>query len=461
MINSKLHSKAGRRFTTGHILTALFLLLCTIVNNPVNAQKSVYAFKIHEEIAPAATRLTAQAIAAAEKQKASFLLLDLDTYGGLVDDADKIRTMLLQTKIPTLVFIKNNAASAGALISIACDSIYMHPGSTIGAACVVNQEGELLPEKYQSYMRSKIAATAIETGRDPKIAEGMVDENLEIDSVKAAGKIITLTTDDAIKKGYCNAAIQNETELLKRLGSGYVLSWHQPSIIDQIIFLLLIPMVSGMLLLGIFGGMYFEFKAPGTLFPIAISIICAALFFAPKYVDGLAANWEIVIFLIGLILLMLEIFVIPGFGITGISGIVLIVVGLSLAMVRNIDLDFSNVPSSAFGNSILLVSICMFAPLALLLAFGQNIFHSPLLKKMSVHSEMKSTKGFSVKQENLNALIGRNATCITDLRPQGKIEIDTEIFEANSEGTFFEKGSEVKVTGSRGNYLVVKKSDQA
>ena len=135
----------------------------------------MYEYDIHQEIGPSVSRLTKKAIEEAEKMKAAYILGDMDTYGGLVDAADETRTALLKTKIPTIVFIRNNAASAGALIAIACDSIYMSPGSTIGAASVVNQSGELMPEKYQSYMRKKMRATAEETGRNPLIAEGMTD----------------------------------------------------------------------------------------------------------------------------------------------------------------------------------------------------------------------------------------------------------------------------------------------
>src|SRR3954467_9402658 len=132
---------------TRNILTPFALLLCSFIN--IEAQKVVYQYNIHEEIGPAMSRLTDAAIKEAEQKKAAYILIDMDTYGGTVVDGDKIRTALLKTKIPTVVFVRNNAASAGALIAIACDSIYMTPGSTIGAASVVNQEGELMPEKYQ------------------------------------------------------------------------------------------------------------------------------------------------------------------------------------------------------------------------------------------------------------------------------------------------------------------------
>lgn len=437
------------------MLTIIVLLLCSIMHT--NAQnKIVYQYDIHDEIGPSVNRLTQKAIAEAEKKNAAYLLIDMDSYGGLVDDADEIRTALLKTKIPTLVFIRNNAASAGALISIACDSIYMMPGATIGAACVVNQEGEMMPEKYQSYMRKKLGATAEETGRDPKIAEGMADENSEIDSIKPKGKIVTFTTDEALKYGYCNAKLERPEEILALLAGGpYVLEKHESSWAESAVMWLVNPAVSGVFLLLIFGGIYFEFKAPGTLLPLGVSLVAALFYFAPLYAEGLAANWEILIFTLGIILLLVEIFVLPGFGVAGISGIVLIILGLTLALVRNINFDFSFVPGSALAYSFLMVTLAMAAPLIFILVFGQQIFASSVFKKMSDVAEMNHEAGFSIKDQKLETLLGLVATSVTDLRPSGKIELNGERYEAITDDGFITKNSPVKITGIRLNYLIV------
>lgn len=437
------------------MLTALILSLCSIIH--IQAQeKTVYAYKIHDEIGPSVNRLTAIAMEEAEKRNASYLLIDLDSYGGLVDDADKIRTMLLKSKIPTLVFIRNNAASAGALISIACDSIYMTPGSTIGAACVVNQEGEMMPEKYQSYMRKKLRATAEETGRNPLIAEGMADENLEIDSVKQKGKIITLSTKEALKFNYCNAEVQKPEDILPLLcGGPYTLVYHQSSAVESAVLWLINPAVSGLLLLVIFGGIYFEFKAPGTLLPIIVSAVAALIYFAPLYLQGLAANWEILVFAAGVILILVEIFVLPGFGVAGISGIILVLMGLTLALVRNINFDFTFVPMQSLAFAFLLVTVGMTLPLILLLLFGNRLFATSAFQQMSAVAEMKRDDGFTIKNADFENLIGRDAIAITDLRPTGKVEIDGARYDVVARGTFVPKGSAVKVLGVRLNQLEV------
>lgn len=431
--------------------------MCSLIN--INAQqKVVYEYEIHEEIGPGMSRLTETAIAKAEAIKASYILVNLNTYGGLVEDGDKIRTALLKTKIPTIVFIQNNAASAGALISIACDSIYMTPGSTIGAASVVNQEGELMPEKYQSYMRKKMRATAEETGRNPLIAEGMTDENLVIDSIKEKGKIVTFSTKEAIKYGYCNGEAESPDQILSKLSGGnYTIVKHKSSVSEAIALWLINPAISGVLLLVIFGGIYFEFKAPGTFLPIGVSIIAAVLYFAPLYVEGLAANWEIIVFIAGLVLIFLEIFVIPGFGITGITGIVLTIGALTLALVRNINFDFTFVPAGSVAVSFLMVTVAMALPLILLLAFGQQIFSSTLFQKMSVATEMKTSEGFSIKDNTMEALIGSTGVAVTDLRPAGKVEINGERYDVVADSGFITKALTVKVIGLRSNYLVVEK----
>ncbi|UCG28001.1 MAG: nodulation protein NfeD, partial [Bacteroidales bacterium] len=150
----------------------------------------VYKFEIREQIAAPVWRTTLKSFDEAHRLQADYLLIHMNTYGGLLDAADSIRTKIINSRIPVLVFIDNNAASAGALISIACDSIYMRPGSSIGAATVVNASGEVVPDKYQSFMRSTMRATAESHGkdtvisgtdttlvwhRDPRIAEAMVD----------------------------------------------------------------------------------------------------------------------------------------------------------------------------------------------------------------------------------------------------------------------------------------------
>jgi len=295
-----------------------------------------------------------------EEWEADVILIHMNTYGGLVDMADSIRTKILNSPIPYWVFIDNNAASAGALISIACDSIFMRPGGNMGAATVVNQTGEQQPDKYQSYMRSTMRSTAEAKGKDtvlingeevytwrrnPFIAEAMVDPALFVAHVSDTGKVLTFTPSEAINWGFCEGEAESLEDVLQRTGiRHYELKPYKESLLDKIFGLLLSPAVQGVLILLIVGGIYFELQSPGVGFPLMASAAAALLYFAPLYLEGLAANWEVIIFIAGIVLVLVEIFAIPGFGVAGISGIILLISGLALSLVDNVVFDFSNVP---------------------------------------------------------------------------------------------------------------------
>ena len=255
------------------LLTVItFINLSAIDEGKDDGKTLVYVFGIKEEIAKPAFRITQKAIEEAEHLGANYIIIHMNTYGGLVDAADSIRTKILNTQIPVFVFIDNNAASAGALISIAADSIYMRAGGNIGAATVVNQSGAAMPDKYQSYMRSTMRSTAESHGkdttivdndtiikwhRDPLIAEAMVDPRTYIEGIIDTGKVLTFTTEEAIKYGYCEGAANSIDEVIKNAGiSNYEIKEYKPSGLDKFIGLLLKPAIQGILILLIIGGLY-------------------------------------------------------------------------------------------------------------------------------------------------------------------------------------------------------------
>jgi membrane-bound serine protease (ClpP class) len=427
-------------------------------NSPNN--KVVYVFSIHDEIGPGASRITNDALEAAYEANADYIMLDLNTFGGLVSDADLIRTALLQAKIPTLVFIQNNAASAGALISIACDSIYMNTGSTIGAAAVVNQDGSYAEEKYQSYMRNKMQATAEATNRDPKIAEGMVNPDVVIEGVTKEGEIITFSVDEAIQFGYCNGKAESIEEVLALAHlNNAELIYHKVSTVEKIIQFLINPAVSGVLLMLLIAGIYFELQTPGVGFPLAASIVAAILYFAPHYLEGFAAHWEILLFIIGVVLLLVEIFILPGFGVAGIIGIGAIMISLSLALIKNINgFDFSFVPVVELGGAFLMVSGIMVVGVLFLLFASNNIANSRIFKHLALVTEQTREEGFVINSHLDASFLGKEAVVVADLRPSGKIEIDGLQYEAQSDGVYILKGTKVIVKKHQGAYLLVKEA---
>ena len=239
------------------LLTLLILVLAYFPSkaddadslSTANSPKVVLRFNIDENIAPAAWRKTKQAFAEADSLQASLIVIHLNTYGGTVLDADSIRTKILNSPIPVYAFIDNNAASAGALIALSCDSIYMREGANMGAATVVNQTGQPMPDKYQSYMRSIMRATAEAQGkdtiisgqdtivkwrRDPKIAEAMVDQSLYIPGIIDTGKVLTMTPTEAIKYGFCEGMVSNIQQVIDKAGlENYVVKEYKPTTLEQ------------------------------------------------------------------------------------------------------------------------------------------------------------------------------------------------------------------------------------
>ncbi len=465
-----------------HILIILSILLVSAqqAGNMDENQKDttlVYLFEIKENIAPPAWRLTKRAFDEADEMNADLVLIHLNTYGGMLDAADSIRTKILNSDIPVWVFIDNNAASAGALISIACDSIYMRPGGSIGAATVVNQTGEVVPDKFQSFMRSTMRATAEAHGRDtvisgsdtivswhrdPSIAEAMVDPSIFVEGISDTGKVLTFTTEEAIRHGFCEGHAENIEEVLESAEVGnYEIRRHKTTGLDKIIGFLLNPMISGILIMILVGGIYFELQSPGIGFPLAAAVIAAILYFAPLYLEGLAENWEIVIFIIGLILIAVEMFAIPGFGVAGIAGIILVIAGLTLAMVDNIVFELEwNIAFAEVIKRFFIVVTSMFLSLIISLYLGKHLFTSKAFAGLALDSNLNTEDGFLGVESQQKELIGRTGIVESDLRLGGKVVIDDEIYDAVSEYGFIDKGEKVRVTRYETGQIYVIKVDE-
>lgn len=444
-----------------HRITFLFLTLFTISTSLLLAQqnsKKVFTFAIDQDIDARMNRRVKLALAQAEAVKADLILIEMDTYGGAVTDADEIRTQILESKIPVYVFINKDAASAGALISIACDSIYMAPGASIGAATVVNgTDGAAAPDKYQSYMRSMMRSTAEATGRNPQIAEAMVDEKLVVPGLSDAQSVITFSVSEAIQNGYCEGEFATQKAILaaQNLQAAQVIPYEETTV-NTIISFFLNPAISGLLILLIIGGIYFELQSPGIGFPLALAISAALLYFIPYYLNGLAENWEILAFVIGIILLAVEFFVIPGFGVFGVAGIVLTLGGLVLGMLPNEAFDFEWVPSSQLVESLLTVILAALAAVGLVFWLTPKVNEWGAFKHLTLATTQDRAQGFTARMYSEN-LIGKVGTVHSRLRPSGKIELDGEIFDAYSRGEFLDQGQAIEVISTEGTSLRVKK----
>ncbi len=443
------------------IHSLLFLLISVVLNAQSTATEEktqkIYVFEIREEIAKPAWLKTQKAFEEANAMKVDLILIHMNTYGGLVDIADSIRTAILNSPIPVWVFIDNNAASAGALISIACDSIYMRKGASIGAATVVAQDAHPLPDKYQSYMRSMMRSTAEVQGRNPDIAEAMVDPDVYIEGVSDSGKVLTFTTSEAIKHDFCEGQAENIEEVFELAGiNDYEIIKQELTPLDKILGFLVSPVVSGLLIMIIIGGLYFELQTPGVGFPLAASVVAALLYFAPLYLEGLANNWEILLFIIGVILLAIEVFALPGFGVTGISGIVLVIVSLAFSMVES---DGFKVPAAnldKLGKAFALVLISMFLGLLSSFWIAKQTLQSRFLGHLALNTEQNSSEGYTAANLQLKNLIGSEGLTATILRPSGKVIIHGEYYDATVETGYIEKGQKIIVTKYENMQLFVR-----
>ena len=441
----------------------IFLFAILSIQIQVLGQESdaikVLHLKINDVIDPRTNRYSELGLERAEEIDADYVILELDTYGGALNDADDIRTRILNFDRPIYAFINKDAASAGALISIACDSIYMAEGSSIGAATVVTQDGAAAPDKYQSYMRSIMRSTAEAKGRDPRMAEAMVDQDIDLDSIATEGKILTLSTTEAIKYGFCEAEVSNIDDIMQRAGvDSYEVETFDLGATEKIISIFLNPFVSGILILIIIGGIYFELQTPGVGFPILASIVAIILYFVPNYLNGLAENWEIIMFLVGIILIALEVFVIPGFGVAGILGLICTVGSLILVMLNNDFFDFSFVGGEQIFISVATVLAGFIGAIIVMFFGGAKIVNSSLFKRIALQEVQNRDEGFTSTVYKQKSMIGKTGKTYTRLRPSGKVEIEGEIYDAFTRGNFIDEGIGITVVSDEGTSLKVKEA---
>jgi len=437
---------------------AIFLLLVLSISmsNSQDEQTRVMVMEIKSDIDPRTSRYVDLALDHAYETEADLIIIEMDTYGGTVHDAKDIVEYLLDFETPIYVFIDKDAASAGALISIACDSIYMSPGSSIGAATVVIGDGTAAPDKYQSYMRSTMRSTAEVTGRNPDIAEAMVDESIEIEGVTEEGKVLTFSVSEAIENGFCEAKVKTLKEILARSGiDNYTIDRFEIGTIEKIIAVFLNPFISGILLLVIVGGIYFELQTPGIGFPIIASVIAMILYFVPYYLNGMAENWEILAFMVGFLLLALEIFVIPGFGIFGVTGLIMVLGSMVLVMVNNDVFDFTFVNESDLFIAITTTLGGVVGAIMLLFFGGIRITQTKMFSKIALLTVQKTDEGYTSKYLK-EEMIGKKGLAYTVLRPSGRVMIEGQLYDAFTRGGYVKKDDEIIVIGDEGTSLKVK-----
>jgi len=452
--------KRGRfYFSILLIIFAIFSNLYSIGQN----KKIVYVIPIKGTIDLGLSGFVERAIKEARDKGAKVLILEIDTFGGRVDAATQIRDAIFESGIQSIAFINKRAISAGALISLATNSIVMVPGSTIGAATPVafSPAGTTSPtgEKEISYVRKEFKATAEKTGHPADLAEAMVDPDVEIKGVIKKGKLLTLTTQEALKLKLAAHQASGISELMKIYGLMDAeiiepgLNWS-----ENFVRFLTNPMFSGLLLTIGFLGIYFELQAPGWGISGTIGVICLILFFGGYLLVGLAQWTEIILFMAGTILLTIEIFTIPGFGFVGVSGIFFIILSIFLSLIKKPAPDVP-VFRGDYLRALQTVVWSLVATLATLFVIFKFFPSTRIWKRFENAFALKfkeeSNLGYKVTLFNAEAFKGKEGRTVTVLRPIGKIQIGDEIIDATTDGEYIGAGKKIKVVRIEGNNIIV------
>lgn len=423
-----------------------------IFSSIIFPQKKVHIAYIDGEIDLGLAPYISRVVSDAEKDNAEAIIFKINTFGGRVDAATQIKDAIIGTKLLTIAFINNRAISAGALIALSCKKIIMVPGGSIGAATVVDQSGGKVGEKYQSFMRSEMRSAAEKNGRRVDIAEGMVDERVVIPGLVDSTQLVTLTSEEALKYGIADTLLNSMDEVFAYFNLQDAEKIYQKSNwAEEVVRFLNNPIVSSILIMIGFFGLIAEIKSPGWGVPGTAGLIALALFFGSSYILQLASVIEILMFVVGLVLLILEIFVIPGFGITGISGIILILVSIFLSLVGGDPFFDTNAASMA----IVQLSIALLAAIILIFILARFLPKSNLFKKFILSEEEKATSGYT-SRTNLSELLGAEGIALTTLRPAGTAEINGKRIDVVTDSEYIEHGKPVIVTAVEGMRVVVR-----
>lgn len=389
----------------------------------------------------------------AEEAGASAVVLDIDTPGGRVDAAQQIVDALQDAGVTTWALVNRRAFSAGALIALATDGVRMRPGAVIGAATPVLGEGEKAPEKIVSAMRSEMRALAEARGLDPRVAEAMVDETIEVPGIVEAGKLLTLTTEEAVAVGYAEP-VEDLDDLLASLGlQGARQVRMEVNWAERVVRFLTHPVVAPFLLSIGFLGLIAEIKTPGFGIPGITGLLALFLFFGSNLIVGLAGFGDVILFSVGALLLVAELLFVPGFGLLGGAGIVAMLVALFMGMIG----ELATVGDLARAGTVLSTSLLMMIVAAWVLL--RNLPANQRLQRSGVllMNTTPRLQGYS-SAELRGDLVGRTGVALTDLRPSGVVRVGDERIDVVAESGWIEAGSPVVVAHSEGYRHVVREA---
>ena len=492
----------------------LLLIGCLFMRGDLSAQDNalVYVVDIRNEIGSGLGTYIADGIKVAEEANADAIVFDVDTPGGRVDSAVNIIRSIQDTQVPTIAFVNRQAISAGAMISIACNQIVMTSGGTIGDSAPVDMQGQEVGEKAISYIQGTIRATAERENRNPDIAEAMVDKELvlvkltdgqiikllpeeyvsreeageDMEILCAQGKLLTLSTKQALEYNFADAQAETLTKLLaqyqivevagtklplteegiERSQREYGFSDVTPlktlegarivaveaTLADRVVFFLTNPLISSLLLsLGILG-IFIEIRTPGFGIPGFLGLLCVGLFFGGHMLTKIGAEWAFLLFLIGVGLIALEIFVIPGFGVAGILGFTL--------MLGSIFFVFDK--AYEFQTAVMWLSMSVILSAALIILAVWLLPETQLFRRFALSTVMDADMGYHASSpENFQDYIGKSGTALTPLRPSGTARIENKRVDVVTAGDFIPQNSDIKVIEVEGSKVFVEAVEES
>lgn len=457
------------------VRTILFSLLALFMTHSAQAVETnrtplVYIIPIKKTIEPALLYVVRRGVDEAVRNKADAIIFEMDTPGGRVDSAEGIINVIKHTDIPVYTFVEHEAYSAGAIIALATPNIYMAPGSVIGAATPlmmgpqggVQELPDAVEEKMTSAVAAMVRATAEQGGYDPKLAEAMVRADMEysIDGeiISEEGRLLTLTNTEAErlvgtdqKPLLSKGTAEDVDELLIILGlenaKKHVL---EVTAAERFARILSHPGIATLLMMLGFGGLWLEFKTPGFGVFGILGISFLLLLYFGQHIAGLAGNEDLLLLFLGIALLAAEIFIIPGFGLAGISGIFCIFVALVSMLVENMPgkmrpISFEPI---TFSTPLLMVFASFAGTAALMMIAGRFLPQTRAFQHLTL-------KEISPSAEDERDLLGLEGISHSDLRPAGSAYFAGRKLDVVSYGDYIPRQTEIRIVEVHGNRIVV------
>src|SRR5688500_205419 len=446
----------GSRWLTTTIVTLSLLYLLSPTGGPAQSKAVVYVAPIEGIIDLGLAPFVRRVVEEAEKSGAAAVILKINTFGGRVDAAVLIRDTLLGAKVKTVAFIDKRAISAGALISLACHVIAMGDGGTIGAATPVQLGGQRAgtqptDEKTLSYVRKEFRSTAEFRKRPLLIAEAMVDPDVAIPGLVEKGKLLTLTTNEALEHKLADFRADTVEEVLKRLGlEGAEVRRVSENWAEQLVRFLTHPILSSLLMTVGMLGIIVELRTPGFGVPGALGITSLALFFWGHWLVRLAGWEEILLVGLGLVLLAVELFVTPGFGVVGVAGIVALLAGLTLSLIG------AGATTELVIGAIARVAVSLLIALAASLALLRFLPRLPFGRRLILDTGLGADAGYASAPESDRQWLGMQGTAVSPLRPAGIADIDGKRVDVVSQGEWIDATTPIEGIRVAGNRIVVR-----